>query len=79
MTEIPKGCKMSLCIKEVIEEVITHQLHIDLKSFNINDYDRSELNKIIHLANQLYDKNPNKTIPEILWDDFYQWYQDYRT
>lgn len=79
MTDIAKGCSASLCIKEAIEKVISEKLHIDLKIFNIHDYERRDLNKIIKLANEEYEKNPERAFPHILWEDFYHWYNDYRT
>lgn len=77
MTDIPKGSSLSLCIKDVIERVISERLKIKVKDFRMEDYERDQLLVIIDLVNEEYSKNPNRIIDKILWEDFYHWYNDY--
>lgn len=77
MTDIPKGCKTSLAMKEVIERVMVDKFHIDLEKFDIFDYDRIQLKKIIDVADVEWCKIPDRIMPHIDWEYFYHWYNDY--
>lgn len=77
MTDIPKGSTVSLCIKDVIERVITERLKINVEDFRMQDYERDQLLVIVDLANEEYIKNPDRIVDKILWEDFYHWYMDY--
>lgn len=77
MSQFPKGTCSSLIIKEVIEEYITTKLKIKLSEFDIKDFERAELNKIIEKINETYSLRSDKPSNEIFWQDFYDWYRYY--
>ena len=77
MNEFPKGSPSSLLLKNVIEQFIKTRLRLNPEDFDMQYFDRVQIDKMLEKINEEYTKIMDRPTDRLIWQDFFDWYKYY--